>query len=365
MAIKTPTDADGKQAGPGLKKLTSASLGQASDGTAKKDGSDLFKGRRLVVWEIPYVAEEPIRDEAQRRFVQMYINPQNLQINSRKLISETRTKAGYVNQYWGEELETVNIQGTTGDAGIEGINVLRDIYRSEQIALLNMIKRASSNIKRRQSLMQLAASVIMWYDGQGMMGYFTDMSYTEAAQKPGVFDYQLNFKATRVIGQRQNFMPWHRRPHSTAEVPFKLEQVGRGMTDGDLNVPPIGDVKNNAGGQSSYAFHKRDPRDEGRGFSTERYDELQNFSGIDIIFGGVKSFLTQGIEDLTRGIADEITEQAQRIPIIGSLFELPFMGTAIQGLTGAVVGEAGNLIGDALGDVDGLERVGGWMADRF
>jgi len=63
--------------------------------------------------------------------VQMYINPQSFIVRDTKQISETRTKGGFVVQYWGENLTNIAINGTTGSSGVRGINVLRDIYRSE------------------------------------------------------------------------------------------------------------------------------------------------------------------------------------------------------------------------------------------
>ena len=64
---------------------------------------------------------------------QLYMNPQSIGTRDQKLTQKSLTKGGYVVQYWGEELTTLDIQGTTGSAGVEGINVLRDIYRHEQL----------------------------------------------------------------------------------------------------------------------------------------------------------------------------------------------------------------------------------------
>jgi len=64
---------------------------------------------------------------------QLYINPQSINIRESKLIKKDLTKGGYVVQYWGEELPVIEIQGTTGSSGVEGISILRDIYRHEQI----------------------------------------------------------------------------------------------------------------------------------------------------------------------------------------------------------------------------------------
>tara|TARA_A200000159_G_C7334823_1_gene344627 strand:+ start:2957 stop:3925 length:969 start_codon:yes stop_codon:yes gene_type:complete len=64
---------------------------------------------------------------------QLYLNPQNFSIKENKLVRKTLTKGGHVVQYWGEELPVITASGTTGSAGVEGVNVLRDIYRHEQL----------------------------------------------------------------------------------------------------------------------------------------------------------------------------------------------------------------------------------------
>src|SRR5580698_2990039 len=74
--------------------------------------------RELIIFNIP-----------NRGQVQMYINPQSFSMSEKKITKQTRTKGGYIIQYWGEELPEIDIQGTTGSGGIEGINVLRDVYR--------------------------------------------------------------------------------------------------------------------------------------------------------------------------------------------------------------------------------------------
>ena len=81
------------------------------------------KGRKTIHWLVP---EGPI--------VQMYINPQNIRYNYSKNIENQRTKGGFVIHYWGENLTVLNLSGTTGTSGIEGINVLYDVYRNEQLA---------------------------------------------------------------------------------------------------------------------------------------------------------------------------------------------------------------------------------------
>lgn len=215
--------------------------------------------RKMVHWLIP---EGPI--------IQMYINPQNIQIRDRKAIQKQRTKGGFVVQYWGEELIEVNIRGTTGTSGIEGINVLRDIYRNEQLQFdpyalylasknkqeslvgdvfglssgINSIESAFDGFgdiasgesgtggifegggigsifglaeqtsvaatKKPPTLASLACTVEMYWSGEVYRGFFQEFSVEESVTNLGMFDYTTIFIATQRRGLRKNFLGWHR-----------------------------------------------------------------------------------------------------------------------------------------------------------
>lgn len=173
--------------------------------------------------------------------IQMYINPQDFVIRESKQISETRTKGGFVIQYWGENLTQLTISGTTGSSGVRGINILRDIYRSENRAFdlvaqqqLQEIEQIKNNLNTdeeisvalqetattlqqrnfllRPSLAALAVSVILFYQGVQYKGFFKEFSVTESVNNLGLFDYSMSFMATETRGQRKNFMSWHKEP---------------------------------------------------------------------------------------------------------------------------------------------------------
>lgn len=171
--------------------------------------------RNLILWQVPHLGNN--------RFIEMYVNPQGITFSNKKTITSKRTKGGFLNQYWGEELETVSVNGSTGDGGIEAINVLLDVYRSEQLTFLQLAETAfandSNSAKRRQPLGPLANSIIMWYMGQGKRGYFTDFQYDENVSMNGSFQYRISYVVLETIGTRKNFMPWHRKPWSTTETP--------------------------------------------------------------------------------------------------------------------------------------------------
>jgi len=246
-----------------------------------QNGRPAVSTRQMMHWLIP---EGPI--------VQMYINPQSVRYSYEKLITPQRTKGGYVIQYWGEDLTKLNLSGTTGTSGIEGINILYDIYRNEQLAydpfaLLQVAAQNEQSIEanivggvfgatglgsgggggfvegllgasqngagaqaQSPSLASMAFRVELFYGGEVFRGYFQNFSVNESAEFIGMFNYDINFVVTQKRGFRQNFLGWHRsatngysssspvfgRPYSYStlvegEGTFpKLETVGSSLT---------------------------------------------------------------------------------------------------------------------------------------
>jgi len=198
------------------------------------------KVRHLIVWEVP--------TSGSNSFVEMYINPESLKVNDKKMITNIRTKGGYIMQYWGEDYTRITFNGSTGDGGIEALNVLKDVYRNEQIALQRILQSQGAAAKRRQSLAQLATSVVMWYSGQGFRGFFETFNYSE--DPSGIIKYDASFTVVETIGVRGNNMPWQKKPWSTIDKP--VTPNGKGTTTGgaynsnlkmgELNAPAINET---------------------------------------------------------------------------------------------------------------------------
>jgi hypothetical protein len=211
--------------------------------------------RNIITWFVPQFGT-----------VKMYVNPANITYSDKKIINKDRTKGGYTLQYWGEELTTINISGTTGSSGIEGIHVLEQIYRAEQYAfdavgltlagnnasadiannLVNGVGGALGNsisqlfggsgnsptasaggagilggilgldspnnnlsVQNIPSLAQLAFTVELYYGGSIYRGFFDSMTVNEKADN-FLIDYQMIFMATQKRGYRLNYFPWTR-----------------------------------------------------------------------------------------------------------------------------------------------------------
>jgi hypothetical protein len=217
-----------------------ASGGIGSRQSRVPSGRRALSRRQMLCWLVP---EQPI--------IQMYINPEQLVFNYGKQINETRTKGGFSVQYWGENLTTINGSGTTGTSGIEGMNILLDIYRNEQLifdpyalfmqAEKDRLTAINTNIDiidifdddakglgdilqgkaeasptktaARPSLASLATGVEMYWMGEVYRGFFKTFVITESAQALGLFSYSFNFTVTQKRGIRNNFLAWHKSPN--------------------------------------------------------------------------------------------------------------------------------------------------------
>lgn len=204
--------------------------------------------------------------------VQMYINPENLVIAESKQIQSTRTKGGFVVQYWGENLTKLTLNGTTGSAGVKGINVLRDIYHAENKVfeivagtqtndLLDAVSSGAfnsvdigqslvpwvsqqlrnNNFILRPSLASLALGIVLFYQGIEYKGFFNSLTVTENVTRLGLFEYNMDFTVTEIRGKRSNFMAWHKDPLSddpTGQIVNALASAAGNAVRGFFGMNP-------------------------------------------------------------------------------------------------------------------------------
>lgn len=204
--------------------------------------------RNLLIWKTPLLG-----------YVRMYINPQQMTVSSKKNYQTSRTKAGFVYQYAGEDMTRISLQGTTGSSGMEGINVLNAVYRSEQAAFNGVAESIEQKLQATQvsnflqasasifsgnsgigqiidvamdaanaaitdifnqpfpTLASLAANIELSFQGITYRGFFESFSVSESAASPGLFDYTIEFTSYANRGVRRNFMPWHKQPYGPAD----------------------------------------------------------------------------------------------------------------------------------------------------
>lgn len=258
--------------------------------------------RHMMHWLVP---EGPI--------IEMYVNPENMTVTEGKIMTDVRTKGGFTIQYWGEALGKVRLSGTTGTSGKEGINVLRDIYRNEQLAMdpyalflasqkdaensgltgmigsgvgdalsnaiggvggaivgavggelagLALGNTSSTAFSRpRPTLAYLATTIELYFRGEVFRGYFNSFTVSETIQDLGLFHYDIDFTYTQRRGFSQNFLPWHRSatsgPSNSDPVygtPHSFKYLGSGVASTPQREPASATDSSNSVTDSIQSF---------------------------------------------------------------------------------------------------------------
>jgi len=259
-----------------------ANIPPSVSGSSTREGQgpnyrDAVTKRDMLMWLIP---EGPT--------IQMYINPQSIRYNHKKLINKVRTKGGYALQYYGEDLTDLVIAGTSGSAGYEAINVLYEIYRNEQFkfdsygltlqaerdkadqesfdslifggGVLGDLSNAAVNLKaaakgnynsliqsrNKPTLASLAFTVEMIWKNLIYRGYFTSFSVTESAEHFALFDYSIGFTVTQIRGYRLNDQAFHKSP-TTGPSQNDLHKPHPSFSFGQLiNQPITNNIQNSS-----------------------------------------------------------------------------------------------------------------------
>lgn len=99
-----------------------------SEAQRAADNYMLMKQRKPMV--IEYYKEKPTSINAEKfiESVEMYINPQRLNVQYQKIKGKAITRGGIFYHHWGDDNPIMSLSGTVGYAGMKGIEQLERIY---------------------------------------------------------------------------------------------------------------------------------------------------------------------------------------------------------------------------------------------
>lgn len=179
----------------------------------------------------------------------LYINPNSVSINLSKIINRTQAMVGWIEDHWGEELDTITFQGSSAafifstpvpgsDVGFQSSALqspeqvreyfnkyqdLPDISKTAEPSLGTPIFTGLTALKRRDTVAyQEFRKIIQIMDGNGATfdswgfikdrlfvqlsydyasyrGYFESIDITEDAISPYRFTYTITFKSEKTI----------------------------------------------------------------------------------------------------------------------------------------------------------------------
>jgi hypothetical protein len=133
----------------------------------------------------------------------MNVNPQNLKHSFKKKTNRIQTIGGNVEQYWGEELDTISVTGSTGgfvhpEAGYTTVERSKTSAYFKFQDILNIYKN-NGNIYDNNGLVIKRGNVILYFDPGTYIGFFSDFEWSENAETPFSFNFSFNFKVERSV----------------------------------------------------------------------------------------------------------------------------------------------------------------------
>ena len=130
-----------------------------------------------------------------------HINPQNFDIAYTKKMHRYQTFSAYVEEYWGDELDTITCSATTGafiseDLGLDTVSRSKtDPYYKFQDIL--DVYRNNGNIYSNDGRIIKKGKVVIFFDPGTYFGYFENFTYSESATGPFVFVFSFTFKVQK------------------------------------------------------------------------------------------------------------------------------------------------------------------------
>jgi hypothetical protein len=174
----------------------------------------------------------------------LFVNPASLSVNMAKMINRSQTMTGWVEDHWGEELDTITFQGSSAafiwagplrqppagplkqtpaeiqdmyndymdipDLGINepigigdhtGLTVKRrrETLSYDQFRTIVHLMNANAANFNFQGLVTKRLFIQLGYDYAAYRGYFESVDITEDAETPFKFIYTITFKAEKTI----------------------------------------------------------------------------------------------------------------------------------------------------------------------
>lgn len=154
----------------------------------------------------------------------LFVNPSVFNPKYSKVISSTYSREGYVSEHWGDSPEEISVSGVTGgtyteESGLFGGSACPDnsgtdyrLYTAalqEMKVLLMFYKNNGRDFRNRNTEKRRIDSlgiVALNFDLITYLGYFSNFSYKEVAEKPHNFEYNFSFIVYDILNERNSWV---------------------------------------------------------------------------------------------------------------------------------------------------------------
>lgn len=181
--------------------------------------------------------------------IKLMVNPSTISLNMAKIINRTQTMVGWIEEHWGEEIDTITLAGNTkafviGDTSVRSVYspmvneaankeaAIADYYsylglgdysvqtqsvtrNLSNFGLTVSNRRDSVSYKEMKKIVQIFSTngcifdengfvsdrkfIRITYDYSSYIGYFESIDITEDATTPYKFNYTITFKSEKTL----------------------------------------------------------------------------------------------------------------------------------------------------------------------
>jgi hypothetical protein len=134
--------------------------------------------------------------------LQLHVNPSSMGMSYRKNISRNRTRGGFVEEHFGDELDTVQISASTGtffsfDSGPSTVD------RHRTLAMVNFqevlaLYRNNACVYDSKGVIIAQGFVTINWDNYKFNGQFSNFTWEETAENPFRYTFNFNFEVHRT-----------------------------------------------------------------------------------------------------------------------------------------------------------------------
>jgi hypothetical protein len=135
----------------------------------------------------------------------LHVNPQNFQFTNSKAVERFQTRGGWVEQHWGDQLDEIRCDGSTG-AFMNIYTGLTSILRQRTIAWdrfrdLHDLYRNNGSVYDPTGAVVLQGQIMLLYDQGAYLGTFRTFEFEETADSPFAFHISWTFKVEHTVWQ--------------------------------------------------------------------------------------------------------------------------------------------------------------------
>lgn len=135
----------------------------------------------------------------------MHVNPSNLSMNYTKKVERIQTRGGFVEQHWGDDLDEISADGSTGGfmnirTGLAAVMRRRTIQYSRFRDLYDLYRNNGSVHDPYGNIVLQGAIMLMWDRGT-YIGTFRQFEVEETDDSPYAFKLSWTFKVEDTILQ--------------------------------------------------------------------------------------------------------------------------------------------------------------------